>query len=96
MSKEPAHAETKEMMHPHDADLAAEAKAKKATDPVSRDLMLLLLVTDWLHGDKHHYDMIRKAAIKLLKDAGADGAEALARLEAPVGLVTPAPAAKAA
>jgi len=76
----------------HDVDHTA----KKATDPVSRDLMLLLLVTDWLHGDKHHYDMIRKAVIKLLTDAGADGAEALARLEAPVGLVTPAPVAKAA
>jgi len=73
---------------------AAEAKAKKALEPVSRDLMLLLLVTDWLHGDKHHYATIRKAVIKLLTDAGEDGAEALARLQTmPAATPTPVKAA---
>jgi len=74
---------------------AAEAKAKKALEPVSRDLMLLLLVTDWLHGDKHHYAVIRKAVLKLLTDAGEDGAEALARLET-MPAATPAPVKAAA
>lgn len=60
---------------------AAEAKAKKALEPVSADMLLLLLATDWLVGDKSHYDVIRRAVRKLLTDAGEDGAEALLRLE---------------
>lgn len=60
---------------------AADAKAKKALEPVSRDLMVLLLATDWLVGDKSHYDVIRRAVRKLLADAGEDGEEALLRLE---------------
>src|SRR4249920_243954 len=60
---------------------AAEEKARKALEPVSADMLLLLLATDWLVGDKSHYDVIRRATRKLLTDAGEDGAEALLRLE---------------
>ena len=60
---------------------AAEAKAAKALEPVSAEMAMLLLATDWLHGDKHHYDIIRKAVLKVLTDMGEDGAEAKARLE---------------
>ena len=59
----------------------AEAKAAKALEPVSADVLLLLLATDWLVGDKSHYDVIRRAVRKLLTDAGESGAEALLRLE---------------
>jgi len=69
---------------------AADAKAKKAAEPVSAEMAMLLLATDWLHGDKHHYAIIRKAMLKLLTDAGEDGAEALARLET-MPAATPAP-----
>ena|SRR5580765_1935331 len=73
---------------------AAEAKAKKAAEPVSAEMAMLLLATDWLHGDKHHYATIRKAVLKLLTDAGEDGAEALARLETmPAATPTPVKAA---
>jgi hypothetical protein len=85
--------------HPATSDAdkkAADAKAAKAAEPISRDLMVLLLVTDWLHGDKHHYDAIRKGVLKLLKDAGEDGAEALARLESADEAAADAAAAKPA
>jgi len=74
---------------------AADARAAKLAEPVSAETALLLLAVDWLHGDKHHYDIIRKAVIKILTDAGEDGAEALARLET-VSTVTPTPVKAAA
>jgi hypothetical protein len=60
---------------------AADAKAAKLAEPVSAEMAMLLLAVDWLHGDKHHYDVIRKAVLKILTDMGEDGAEAKARLE---------------
>ena len=49
---------------------AADAKAAKAAEPVSAEMAMLLLAVDWLHGDKHHYDVIRKAVLKQLTDMG--------------------------
>lgn len=74
---------------------AADAKAAKLAEPVSADTALLLLAVDWLHGDKHHYDIIRKAVLKILTDMGEDGAEAKARLET-MSTVTPMPVKAAA
>ena len=74
---------------------AAEAKAAKAAEPVSAEMAMLLMATNWLHGDKHHYAVIRKAVIKLLTNMGEDGAEALERLET-VSTVTPTPVKAAA
>jgi hypothetical protein len=66
---------------------AAERKAaedKKIADakkPVSLELLVALLATDWLVGDKAHYAMLRQQTIKLLTQIGEDGAEAKLRLE---------------
>jgi hypothetical protein len=66
--------------------------------PPNLNLLVALLATDWVIGDKHHYAMIRSPALKLLGDLGKDGAEAKARIEGMSGAKPPvdAPTAKAA
>jgi hypothetical protein len=87
------HADTKETAHQTEAHAAAERKAaadakaaedKKLADakkPVSLELLIALLATDWLVGDKAHYAVLRSQTLKLLTQIGEDGAEAKARLE---------------
>jgi len=71
-----------------EAHKAAEARAaeeKRAAaaplTPAGINLLIAMLATDWVVGDKHHYAIIRKQTLKLLTDLGADGAETKARLE---------------
>ena len=75
---------------------AAEEKRVAAAPltPAGINLLIAMLATDWVVGDKHHYAIIRKQTLKLLGDLGADGAETKARLEglssaAPPVLATP-------
>jgi hypothetical protein len=79
---------------------AAEDKRAAATPltPAGINLLIAMLATDWVVGDKHHYAIIRKQTLKLLGDLGADGAETKARLEGLSGVAPPvlAPTAKAA
>ena len=62
-----------------------EADAKAAAKPHDKardkDLLLALLVTDWLHGDRHFAAKLRELVLPVLKDLGADGLEAKGRLE---------------
>jgi hypothetical protein len=70
-----------------------ETKADKAADrPVNLEMLVAMLATDWLHGDKHHYDAVHEMTTRLLTQLGEDGAAARARLEAAPGLVAPMPA----
>lgn len=93
-TKNDTHAAHEAAAHAEAERKAAEAKAKKALEPVSAEMAMLLLATDWIVGDKHHYAIVRKAVIKLLTDLGEDGAEALARLETlPAAVPTPVKAA---
>lgn len=50
--------------------------------PKPRDgkLAFALLLTDWLHGDRHHQARLMELALALLDDLGDDGAEAKERL----------------
>ena len=59
----------------------ADAKAKLHDKARDKDLLLALLVTDWLHGDRHFAAKVRELVLPLLKDLGADGLEAKGRLE---------------
>jgi hypothetical protein len=60
------------------------------------DLLLALLATDWIIGDKHHYAAIRGQVLRLLENLGEDGKEAKARIEGMSGaqppVVAPMPA----
>ena len=60
---------------------AAEAAPDPAAAEHARQLLLALIATDWLIGDKSHYTAIRAHAIRVLKQLGPEGAAALARLE---------------
>jgi hypothetical protein len=62
------------------------------------DYLLAMLATDYIIGDKHHYALIRAAALRLLENLGEDGKEAKARIEGMSGADRPvlAPSAKAA
>ena len=91
-------------MFPTHEDKAAH-EAPKATDPHAADkgvpkpgpglvaprpdLLLALLATDWVIGDKHHYASIRAAVLRLLENLGEDGKEAKARLEGMSGAAPP-------
>ena len=60
----------------------AQTLAERIADkPVRLDLLIALLATDWLIGDKHHYAILRQQTVKLLTQIGEDGTEALLRLE---------------
>lgn len=50
-------------------------------------LAFALLLTDWLHGDRHFQGTLMELALALLDDLGDDGAEAKGRLEGmPTGI----------
>lgn len=68
MSKEPEKAETKAEHHPH-------------PPPKSNDLLIALLATDWLRGDKRHFAAVLSKTRALLKQIGPEGADALAELD---------------
>jgi hypothetical protein len=44
-------------------------------------LLIALLATDWLRGDKRHFASVLSKTRALLKQIGPDGAEALAELD---------------
>jgi hypothetical protein len=67
------HTETKEA--PHADEKKVELK------PVSVNLLIALLATDWLRGDKRHYAALLSQTRRLLKELGDDGADALAELD---------------
>ena len=75
MSKEPEKAdknETKtEAHHPHPPPVPTP----------SNDLLIALLATDWLRGDKRHFAVVLSKTRALLKQIGPDGADALAELD---------------
>ena len=75
MSKEPEKAETKaekiEAHHPHPQPVPVH----------SNDLLIALLATDWLRGDKRHFDVVLSKTRALLKQIGPEGADALAELD---------------
>ena len=78
----------------HGNDKPSEAKpaeaAKKPRDKAhDGKLAFALLLTDWLHGDRHHQAKLMELALALLDDLGEDGAEAKGRLE---GMPTLVPA----
>jgi len=71
MSKEPEKAETKAEHHPHPPPVPVP----------SNDLLIALLATDWLRGDKRHFASVLSKTRALLKQIGPEGAEALAELD---------------
>ena len=75
MSKEPEKAETKaekiEAHHPPPPPVPVP----------SNDLLIALLATDWLRGDKRHFDVVLSKTRALLKQIGPEGADALAELD---------------
>ena len=68
MSKEPEKAEPK-AEHPPPVPVPGN------------DLLIALLATDWLRGDKRHFAVVLSKTRALLKQIGPDGAEALAELD---------------
>ena len=60
---------------------AADAKAKPRDKAHDAKLAFALLLTDWLHGDRHFQGKLMELALALLDDLGEDGAEAKGRLE---------------
>lgn len=48
-------------------------KAKSAADKAhDMQMLLALLVTDWLHGDRHYQAQLTELAVELLKELGGD------------------------
>jgi hypothetical protein len=68
------HVETKEAPK-------AEVKETAKSELKSLDLLVALLATDWLRGDKRHYGALLSQTRRLLKELGTDGADALAELD---------------
>jgi hypothetical protein len=56
--------------------------ARRQTRDRAHDVQLLvaLLATDWLHGDRHHAEEIESLTIDLLTDLGEEGEVAKQRL----------------
>ena len=75
----------------HEDKAPAHAEAPKAAPltPAGINLLIAMLATDWVVGDKHHYAAIRAQALRLLTDLGKDGAETKARLEGLSGMAPP-------
>ena len=74
MSKEPEKAEKTEAKaehHPHPPPVPTP----------SNDLLIALLATDWLRGDKRHFAAVLSKTRALLKQIGPEGADALAELD---------------
>ena len=71
MSKEPEKVEKTEAHHPHPPPVPTP----------SNDLLIALLATDWLRGDKRHFDVVLGKTRALLKQIGPEGADALAELD---------------
>jgi hypothetical protein len=70
-------------------------KAKPRDKARDAQLAFALLLTDWLHGDRHYQGELLKLALRLLDDLGEDGAEAKERLTAMPPKPTAVPAATA-
>ena len=51
---------------------AAPAKEKAKDKVKDAQMMLALLVTDWLHGDRHYQAQLTELALEMLKDLGGD------------------------
>lgn len=72
----------------HPAPAATPAPSHAANGKPKRDkakdaqMAFALLLTDWLHGDRHYQDKLKELALGLLDDLGDDGAEAKERLTA--------------
>ena len=69
--------------HPAPAAAATpEAKPKPRDKAHDASMALALLLTDWLHNDRHHQVKLMELALGLLDDLGEDGVEATERLTA--------------
>jgi hypothetical protein len=80
MSQPPA---STSQAHPASAGAATpEAKPKPRDKAHDAALSLALLLTDWLHNDRHHQAKLMELALGLLDDLGEEGVEAKERLTA--------------
>jgi hypothetical protein len=74
------HADTKEAPDTKDTP-KHEASHPPSPGLKSLDLLVALLATDWLRGDKRHYGALLSQTRRLLTELGTDGADALAELD---------------
>lgn len=61
-----SHAQT----HGNDKPAADAAKKPPRDKAKDKDLLLALMATDWLHGDRHFQAQITRLTVAMLKDLG--------------------------